>query len=234
MDHIFAYVIFFLIICAGIYGVFLWISNKINPPLLWHPTSENVLKESLIKINSSLTLEGLKSVFLECIKQVPKYYNVLELAMEEKQQDISFNKNYIPFEVKKAKIRKMWLVTFIAFYLLIWYVINLLINSLNENLATTIITTVACSAVILSIMFIIYYCAYKKQGTGLLSWIVIAMPFRVLLSFINEKVDFSSDPISVIYLFLFGFFWLSSLYLWKINKKEKTKKQLDGLKAIIN
>jgi len=230
------YVLIFLVVCFGIYKLLRRMSNKRNARPLWSPEDEEDLKDILSRIYSSVTLENLKDVFSEGVRGHPRYHDLFNVAMEEKKQQIAQNTPVSLFEIKESKTRKTWILSFCANYFIYWLsfvVAMFFIDSPTEGPLVRLAAIIPCTALIGIMMWVVYHCAYKKKGTGLLSWIVIMSPLQLISSFAKEGIDLSLWYFTAFDLALFGFYWFSSRNLRRINYEVKARRQLASLKEIL-
>lgn len=228
------YILIFLLVCFGIYKL-RQMSIERNTRPLWNTEDEECLKDILSQIYSSVTLENLKDVFGGGVRRKPMYHDLFSVAMEEKKQQITQN-SISSFEIKESNTRKTWILSFCGYFFLCWLLIILavfFIDSPTEGLSARLGAIMIITPFIGIMMWVVYYCAYKKKGTGLLSWIVFMSPLQLLRSVAREGIDLSLWYFTVIELALFGFFWFSSLNLRKINYEVKTRRQLTALRELL-
>lgn len=232
------YVLVFLVICFGLYKILRRMSNKRNSKPLWYQEDEKDLNDILSRIYSSVTLENLKDLFAEGVRCRPRYHDLFKVAMEERHQQITQNIPVLSFEAKESKTRKRWMFAFCANYFLYWLsIVSTVfpIDSPNEEPLIGLAAIIPYTILTGIIAWIVYHCAYKKKGTGLLSWIVIMSPLLLIRDlamggFAKEEMDISMWCAAACGFALFGFYWFSSLRLRRINYEVKARRQLDGLR----
>jgi hypothetical protein len=193
-----------------------------------NPMDENALKNILNRIYASANLENLSDLFGEGVRNYPKYHDLLNAAMEEKGQELTKDTS-ASFEVKENKVRKTWLIIFCVNYILNWLsfaYVTIRMDDLEKGLGALI----AYTGMMGIMMGVVYYCAYHKKGTGLLTWILFISPLQILMNLAKEGIDLSLWYITAIDLALFGLYWFSSFRLRKINCEVKARQQLADLK----
>lgn len=227
------YILVFITFCFCFYKLLMRMSRKRNSKSLWHPEDENDLNDLLNRIYTSSDLESLRGLLAEGIRCHPRYHDLFKVAIDERHLQITKNSPVLSFEEKESKTRKTWVFSFYANYCIYWisFVVTIfLIDSPNEGPLVRLAAVIPCTVLIGIMMWIVYYCAYKKKGTGLLSWIVIMSPLQLISSFAKEGIDLSLWYLTVFDLALFGFYWFSSFRLRRINYEVKARRQLDGLR----
>lgn len=226
------YILVFIAICFCAYKLLMRMSRKRNSKPLWHSEDENDLNDLLSRIYSSVSLENLRGLLAEGVRCHPRYHDLFKVAIDERQQQIK-NTPVLSFEAKESKTRKTWIFSFYANYCIYWlsFVVTIfLIDSPSEGPLVRLAAIIPCTILIGIMMWIVYHCAYKKKGTGLLSWIVIMSPLQLISSFAKEGIDLSLWYFTAFDLALFGFYWFSSLRLRRINYEVKARLQLEGLR----
>ncbi len=81
---------------------------------------------------------------------------------------------------------------------------------------------------------ITYYCAYKKRGTGWLTWTLIVAPFRLLASIVEDFKAFNSSDYNTLFFFIivavvysiWGFYLFGCWRLREVNSEAKARSQL--------
>ena len=228
------YIILFLILCFGIYKLYMRASRKRNARPMYLPEDETDLKDILSRIYSSANLENLQSIFAEGFRSLPRYHDLLNVAIEEKSREITQNTSTLSFEARESKTRKTWLLALFLTQSIKWLlgVISILfMDSPEEGPWTRLAAVISITVFISLIIWMFYHCAYKKKGTGLLLWMLFSIPGQTLTDYIKEGNTFSMWDLPG--LFLLGFFWISCLHLRRINCEAKARKQLTCLKAVM-
>ena len=224
------YILIFLVFCFGIYLILRVIRNKRKAKSLWNSEDEKDLKDILSRIYSADTVENLRSVFGEGVRCYPMYHDLFKIAMEERQQEITQNTHNSSFEIKEKKIRRTWVLAFfINCFIELSAVVTIFdIDPNIEEAFLKRITIISLTALLGIIIWVIYHCAYKKKGTGLLTFIVFFSPLQMINSFAKEGIDLS--PLFFLDLAWFGFYWFSTYRLRKVNYEVRARQQLFGLR----
>ncbi len=139
----------------------------------------------------------------------------------------------ISISSKESKIRKWWLYTTV-FYLtgcsLICSAILFVLSYFTFISEEVILECLAYSFAGLIPLACIYYCAYKKPGTCLLTFWLIACPFRFLADIIKDFKEWGVDGWTVgeavFRIMVFLSWYVLSIKLRQINKNIKDKKLL--------
>jgi hypothetical protein len=232
------YVFFVAILIKIGFDVYRFIKKRNSRPL-WDPLDEEGLRAILRSIYSSSNLENLKIAFGEGIKDLPKYHDLIKVAMEEKKQEINPNNSEVLFEIREKKIRKRWILSFFTFHLQYWlfFVVIAPILLLPTEDSTSIFIAI-CTSIIGILMCIVYYFAYEKKGTVVLNLILVVVPLMLInylakanVSHYQEEFGFTYWNVMGFSLLAFGFYWFTSFRLCQVNKDVKALKQLAGLKA---
>lgn len=209
-------------------------SNKWNQKPLWQMEEEKKLKDVLGRLYSSTTLESLEEVFIESARSHPKYHNLLKAAKEERLQQISQKDPKLSFEAIEKKIRKIWLWSFFANFIVDWLIIVFAFVAMElpkGNYLATFLGISILSFFTFGKMFAIYLFAYVKKGIVMLNLIVFVFPLLAINSLVKDGIDVSLWYLYVLQIGLFGFFWISSIRLREINQEVKTRSQLAVLKS---
>jgi hypothetical protein len=197
------------------------------------------LKSALDQIYSAATFPELQSIFRECLSTHPQYHDIFEAALNERSQEIVNDTPKSSFKEKGKSTKKKWLMSLIIYYfmqcsiMIFAHVINLSKIDVDKELFISKVIILVSIVVNSCFAWALYHCAYRKNGTKLLSLIVFIYPLTLINSIVKEGFDWSMPIFNVLYFTAFGFFWISSINLRSINVKEKGRQQLALLKEII-
>lgn len=137
------------------------------------------------------------------------------------------------------KIRHNWRLSTLSLCLAYnFFFLNRLNNLNHNNYFNNELLLLIILGLVMNLLWvaIFYNCAYKKCGTGLLTWILVLSPFNLL----NSALNFFKEPSGVLPAVIFSGFiglhlwwYFSSFKLLKINKKfYKTGKEMVENQAV--
>ncbi len=159
------------------------------------------------------------------------YFLIKKISNYRKRRILIPNRNLSFYlkpidEVKDAKTRRNWLVSFILFNFISCITSSYMILILDDiNLKSKILVPIITLFFFSISILVTYYCAYLKKGTALLLWILITIPFSQLSnSFLqaSKKISFlTPNWLRIILLTFTIFYWIQSLLLRNANLRQR-------------
>ncbi len=195
---------------------------------VWDPEKDVELKRILNRIYSTVSLDGLYSCASEEVRNFPQYQCYINFAVEEQQQRLSEEIQFVPFEQREAKARKIWLVLF-----LLNYVLNFLMLFISCLLEVPFLGNAAISpeAFILITIFLFIVLlgiidgVYKEKRKGVLTFLIAFGASRLLSSFNRDLYDPDMWYISLLDLAFFGVYFFSLVHLRNIFSESQQRDQ---------
>lgn len=177
------------------------------------------IKDAVNRIYESKNLEDLQCNFAKEVRGNPRYHDLLNAANYEMLGNLTSSSPDSVFNKEKNKIQKEWIISFLLNYFIFLVIAFSELNSFSEG--------IVFSMVLGCLMSIVYYSAFKKSGTRMLTYIVFSAPLQMLLSFSKEGIDLSQA--SLIGMGIFGFYWWNCFKLRQLNYLIRGKQQLNKI-----
>jgi hypothetical protein len=125
---------------------------------------------------------------------------------------------------QKKRIKRNWLISAILFQLVLPFIINFLTfqdNPLDHSSKGNIIGSIYILIVSLLCFWVIFHCAYRKQGTRLLTIGLVISPFYWIGNIIESMVQHIPIMPLIFCSVFFVWWYINCLYLKRLNKELK-------------
>jgi len=138
---------------------------------------------------------------------------------------------------EEQKMRKRWLVLTLCYFLIpaaLLFVPVVVVLFSNTPFSIMVLLLLALPVLELIKLWIFWHCAYKKRGTALLTFCLVAGPLLVLLSLVGWLMG-HRDPwtlemlvIAVVVTPIYIWWYVLSFKLRKINRQFQVHKRLEA------
>jgi hypothetical protein len=230
-----------------VYGGFSYILHKIGKGVLVSDEDGAGLKEALLDIGRAQDPSGIKEMELKALYNYPKYRDVILEFVEAKKTP----QHSLALLARFKRVRRWWLSAFILYYALtsLAFVPAFMdcgfhnVPALGKLLGMLLGNIISAA--------IVYHCAIRGAGTRLLTVILFFLPLYVLgvcilvgaqpLFLEGATFDWVSVknfivevclPMLVIFSPII-FYWVTSLYLLKINHAMAKFRKLENVKTLL-
>lgn len=121
-----------------------------------------------------------------------------------------------------AKVKQNWLISFVLYYVILIFLKPFIFRNqeiLSNMQALGSFFTIRILAAVI-IMWIVYYCVYKKSGTKWLALMLFSLPLELGVFDKAVQVHFVSDIFILVYIVVIIYYWINCLWLYKSNSEK--------------
>ena len=165
------------------------------------------------------------------VQQMPIFFTINMVILAGFRRDFMASQLY-QIDEKEQKTRKRWLKAAFSYFVFYPMALVTLLGGFSGEIRTAP-SSFGTSILVVSLFslipfWILWHCAYVKNGTAWLTWCLIISPLQICMSF-KDGENAIQVLILLLNVFLFAWWYICSIKLRRINKKiciQKTQKKL--------